>query len=70
MSAEKIIYNQQNSPNLMTPKVNQGEFSGRVDINKLIARVRKEKEKENKANWIIFGLFAALIFVAGTILSL
>ena len=54
----------------MTPKVNQGEFSGRVDINKLIARVRKEKEKENKANWIIFGLFAALIFVAGTILSL
>ena len=70
MSAEKIITNQQNSSNLMTPKVNEGEFSGRVDINKLIARVRREEKEENKTNLVIFGLFAALIVIIATILSL
>ena len=70
MSAEKIVSIDQNPLNLKTPEVTVSNLSGRVDINELIARVRKEKEKENKANWIIFGLFVVLIFVAGTILSL
>jgi hypothetical protein len=69
MSAEKIISNQQNSSNLVIPKVNEGEFSGRVDINKLIARVRREEKEENKTNLVIFGLFAALIVIIATILS-
>ena len=69
MSAEKI----NNSKNIITAAVTQEDSekttSGRVDINHLIARVRLEKEKENKINIIFFGLIIALVVVVGTILS-
>ena len=44
--------------------------SGRVDINDLLARARKEKDKENKVNLVFFGLFTILIIVVGILLSL
>ena len=69
MSAEKIIYEEQNQINLKTPKLSEVKFSGRVDINDLLARVRKEKNKENKENFIFFGLISALVLVVGIILS-
>jgi len=69
MSAEKI----NNKKNILTatviPEDSEKTTSGRVDINNLIARVRLEKQKENKINLIFFGLIIALVVVVGTILS-
>ena len=69
MSAEKIIYEDQTSTVVTTPLLNEVKFSGRVDINHLIARARKEKEKENKINLFFFGMVIGLIIVVGIILS-
>ena len=72
MSAEKIAnVDNQNilQPVLETPKAVVKEFPGRVDINNLLARVREEKKRENKANLVFFGLFTSLIVVVGLILS-
>jgi hypothetical protein len=52
-----------------TPETNKVMRTSRVDINHLIARVRKEKDKENKINLIILCSFAALVFIIGIILS-
>ena len=45
---------------LTTPELNKGKQGARVDINHLIARVRKQKSDENKTAMLFFGLFAAL----------
>ena len=71
MSAEKILITEQDSINsLTTPKISEVKFSGRVDINTLLARARKKERQENKVNLVFFGLFAALILVVGILLSL
>ena len=44
--------------------------SSRVDINDLLARAKKEKDKENRVNLVFFGLFTILILVVGILLSL
>ena len=69
MSAEKIMYEEQNRNVLKTPVLSEVKFSGRVDINDLIARARKVKEKENKINLVFIGLISALVLVAGIIFS-
>ena len=70
MSTEKIgISNNSNLPPLETPNFKVGKIVNKVDINDLLAKVRKEKHKEHKANLIFFSLFSALIVVVGTILS-
>jgi len=70
MRVEKIINNGKNILSTeMTPEDSVKTTSGRVDINHLIARVRLEKQKENKINIIFFGLIIALVVVVGTILS-
>ena len=71
MSAEKIISQEVNNlPPLATPKKNEEvSSSGRVDINILLNRARKEKEKENRINLVFVGLTSCLIIVAGIILS-
>ena len=69
MSAEKILYEEQNQNVLKTPVLSEVKFTGRVDINDLLARARKVKEKENKINLVFFFLFVSLIFVVGIILS-
>ena len=69
MSAEKIIYEEQNQIDLKTPKLSEVKFSGRVDMNDLLARVRKEENKVNKENFVFFGLISALVLVVGIILS-
>jgi len=43
--------------------------SGRVDINILLNRARKEKEKETRASLVFGGLIVCLILVVGLILS-
>jgi len=69
MSAEKIIYDEQNQTVLKTPILSEVKFTGRVDINDLFARARKIKEKENKINLVFFSLISALVLIVGIILS-
>ena len=69
MSAEKIIYEEQKQDILKTPVQSEVEFSGRVDINDLLTRARKVKEKENKINLVFFGLISTLVLIVGIILS-
>ena len=71
MSAEKIISTEINDlPPLETPKnIEEVSSSGRVDINILLNRARKVKEKETLTNLVFIGLTLSLIFVVGVILS-
>jgi len=71
MSAEKIISQETNDlPPLETPNNREKlSSSGRVDINILLNRARKEKEKETRSNLVFGGLIVCLIFVTGLILS-
>ena len=71
MSAEKITSIDINDlPPLETPKNSEEvSSSGRVDINILLNRARKEKEKETRTNLVFAGLTVTLIFVVGLILS-
>ena len=71
MSVYKIIITEVNNlPPLATHK-NSEEVSslGRVDINILLNRARKVKEKETLTNLVFVGLTLSLIFVVGIILS-
>ena len=71
MSAEKIINTQvDNLPSLATPKKSKEvSSSGRVDINILLNRARKVKEKETRTNLVFAGLIVSMIFIVGLILS-
>ena len=71
MSSEKVISTKLNDlPPLETPNnTEEVSSSGRVDINILLNRARKEKEKETRTNLVFAGLIVCLIFVAGLILS-
>ena len=71
MSTEKIITTEANDLTpLETPEMSEEvSSSGRVDINILLNRARKEKEKENLTNLVFVGLTSCLIIVAGIILS-
>jgi len=71
MSAEKISSTEVNGlPPLATlEKREEVSSSGRVDINILLNRARKVKEKETLTNLVFTGLTLSLIFVAGLILS-
>ena len=71
MSAEKIVSTEINDlPPLTTPvKSEEVSSSGRVDINILLNRARKVKEKETLTNLVFVGLALSLIFIVGLILS-
>ena len=69
MSAEKNLDVEQNPSTFINPKANRNKFSGRVDINHLLARVRKEQKQESKTNMIFFGMFSLLVLTVGIILS-
>ena len=71
MSAEKkFSSNISDLPLFVTPeKSEEVSSSGRVDINILLNRARKEKEKETRTNLVFIGLTLCLIFVVGMILS-
>jgi len=70
MISEKIILSEQNSSTLTETEINPEKLPSVVDINHLLARVRKEEKKESNINLVFFGLFAALILVVGFLLSL
>ena len=71
MSAEKKFSSGiSDLPSFVTPeKSEEVSSSGRVDINILLNRARKVKEKETLANLVLVGLALSLIFIVGIILS-
>ena len=70
MSVEKIInFEKKDSVTLKNIEEKEKIFNGRVDINELLSRVRKEREKESKTNIVFFGLFASLVLIVGILLS-
>ena len=71
MSAEKKFNSEiSDLPPFVTPKkIEEVSSSGRVDINILLNRARKVKEKETRSNLIFLGLIFSLIAVVGLILS-
>ena len=71
MSAEKIISTEINNltPLKTSKKSEEVSSSGRVDINILLNRARKLKEKETRTNLVFVGLIVSLIFIVGLILS-
>ena len=71
MSAKKkFSYRISDLPPLITPeKSEEVSSSGRVDINILLNRARKVKEKETLTNLVFVGLTLSLIFIVGIILS-
>jgi|TARA_B110000261_G_C12931408_1_gene296671 hypothetical protein len=69
MSAEKILNIKQKPSVLITPEVDSKKHTGRVDINHLLDRVRREKEEENKTKFTILIFFLVFILVSGAILT-
>ena len=71
MSLEKVTSTEINDllP-LETPKNSEEvSSSGRVDINILLNRARKVKEKEARTSLVFAGLIVSLLFTVGLILS-
>ena len=70
MSAEKNFdAGIKNLPHLETSQKSKEVISGRVDINVLLNRAKKVKDKETRTNLVFLGLILSLIFVVGLILS-
>ena len=71
MSAEKKFSSEVSDlPPFVTPgKSEEASSSGRVNINILLNRARKVRQKEIRTNLILFGFAASLIFIIGLILS-
>ena len=70
MSAEKKFSSEISDLSaFVTPEESKEVSSGRVDINILLNRARKEKEKETRTNLVFVGLASCLIIVVGIILS-
>jgi len=70
MSAEKNLDIEINNlPPLKTFQKKEQVISGRVDINVLLDRARKVKDKESFTKLIFTGLTLCLIFIVGMILS-
>ena len=67
MSSEKVISTEVNDlPPSETPeKSEEVSSSGRVDINILLNRARKVKEKEALTNLVFLGLIISLMIVVG-----
>ena len=49
---------------------NPSKISKRVDINKLLSRVRSEERKQKKENLVFFGVISSVIVATGIIASL
>ena len=71
MSAEKIITPEINNlpPLVTTENIEEVSSSGRVDINILLKRARKVREKDTITNLIYVALTLSLIFLVLLILS-
>ena len=68
MSGEQLTAKESNS-NSDVNSFNKSK-SSKVDINDLLYRVREEKSKERKENYMFLGLVVGLLTVTGVIASL
>ena len=62
MSGEQLTAKDQN-------KTQTDYSSRRVDINNLLSKVRQEKNKQQKENYIFLGLICGVVAVTGIIAS-
>jgi hypothetical protein len=70
MSAEEItISKNNNAVPFQTPKKSNPAIQTRVNINDLIARVKKEERKESKQNLVLFCLLSSFVAIMGIILA-
>ena len=71
MNLEKVISTDVNDlPSLETPNDKEEvSSSGRVDINILLNRARKVREKETLTSLVFLGLIVSVLFIIGLILS-
>ena len=69
MNSEKITHEVRDLTTVGIPEISEIKFNGRVDINDLLARARIKKNKENKINFVFFGLVSVLVLIVGIILS-
>tara|TARA_B100000780_G_C20688560_1_gene273933 strand:+ start:291 stop:509 length:219 start_codon:yes stop_codon:yes gene_type:complete len=71
MSAEKKLHSRISdlTPFVIHEKNVEVSLSGRVDINILLNRARKEQKKKVLINLVFIGVTSCLIIVAGIILS-
>ena len=67
MSGEQII---EKNLNRSVKSLSTKSKSSRVNINNLLSKVRAEKNKERKENYIFLGLICGVVMVTGIIASL
>ena len=65
MSSEQANINNHETPNVVSKKI-----PDRVDINKLISKVREEKKQQNFKNLITFSIFVSFIVFMGIFVTL
>ena len=72
MSGERIIEADQvkTQSNIDVASKSPSKITKRVDINKLLSRVRSEERKQKKENLVFFGVISSIIVATGIIASL
>ena len=72
MSGEQIIEADQvkTQSNIDVASKSPSKITKRVDINKLLSRVRTEERKQKKENLVFFGVISSVIVATGIIASL
>ena len=72
MSGERIIEADQvkTQSNIDMASKSPSKITKRVDINKLLSRVRTEERKQKKENLVFFGVISSVIVATGIIASL
>jgi len=72
MSGERIIEADQvkTQSNIDMASKSPSKITKRVDINKLLSRVRSEERKQKKENLVFFGVISSVIVATGIIASL
>ena len=68
MSSEQVSINNATTPN--NANTIDRKIADRVDINKLMSKVREEKKKENFKNLITFSIFLSFVLFMGVFVTL
>ena len=69
MGTLKTSIQKLNPTTLTNPAVGDDKHSGRVDINNLLDRARKEKSDERRTSLIYTSLFSLIVIIVVTVLS-
>ena len=60
----------ENNDNYAKPKIQHIFNSKKVDVNKLLNRVKIEKKEDIKKNWILAGLIISVVSIIGIVIIL